>query len=335
MGKRKTAERADGERMSGGADSEEAKAPAGAPRDAAFAVVAIGNFDGVHLGHRKVLEQARAIGEARGLRCVVLTFDPHPRQVLGGHAPPSLTTLADRVELLEACVDEVVVEPFTPAFAAWSPTQFAEDLLVGRLRARAVVVGENFRFGQKRAGDFSVLRALGERLGFEAVAAHVAGDDRGPYSSTRIRRALEEGNVADATHVLGRRYVLTGVVERGDALGRTIGFPTANLGGIGEMLPKHGVYAVFVDVDGQRLPGAMNVGVRPTVGGVSLRVEVHLLDFAGDLYGKKLRVALVERVRDEAKFDGLDALKAQIGRDVDHARRILAAAAAATRSDGP
>lgn len=327
MGKRETAERGNGERMSGGADSEEAQAGAGGARqDAAFAVVAIGNFDGVHLGHRKVLEQARAIAVERGLRCVVLTFDPHPRQVLGGNAPPALTTLEERVRLLQACVDEVVVEPFTQALASWSPERFVEDLLVGRLRARAVVVGENFRFGQKRAGDFTVLRALGEKLGFEAVAAHVAGDAQGPYSSTRVRRALEEGDVADATHVLGRRYVLTGVVERGDALGRTIGFPTANLGGIGEMLPKHGVYAVFVDVDGARLPGVMNVGVRPTVGGLSLRVEVHVLDFTGDLYGKKLRVALVERLRDEQKFDGIDALKAQIARDVARGRSVLASA---------
>lgn len=284
-------------------------------------VIVIGNLDGVHRGHQAVLRQARAIASARGLSTVVLTFDPHPNQVLRGAAPPRLATLERRVELLHRHgADRVVVEPFTPELAAFTPERFARELLFERLSARAVVVGQNFRFGANRAGDLDALRAFGDTLGFEVVAAEVAGDERGPFSSTRVREAIARGDLDEATHILGRRHSLSGVVEGGDRRGRTIGFPTANLGGVVEVLPPFGVYAVFAD----DRPGVMNLGVRPTVDGKSLRVEVHLFDFDADLYRWPMRVHLVKRLRDEKKFSGLEELKAQIEADAAAARTALA-----------
>ncbi|MDF2698375.1 MAG: Riboflavin kinase [Labilithrix sp.] len=282
--------------------------------------VIIGNLDGVHRGHQAVLAQARSIADARGLKTVVLTFDPHPSQVLRGFTPPRLATLERRVELLRRHgADEVLVEPFTTDLAALTPERFVKELLVDRLGAGAVVVGENFRFGAKRAGDLNVLRDLGAKLGFDVTAAAVAGDERGPFSSTRVRDAITGGDLDEATRLLGRRHSISGVVESGDRRGRTIGFPTANLGGVVEVLPPHGVYAVFA---GDR-PAVMNLGVRPTVDGKNLRVEVHLFDFSGDLYGESMRVHLVGRIRDEKKFAGLDELKAQIAADATEARRLL------------
>lgn len=289
-------------------------------------VVVIGNFDGVHLGHQAVLHQARALADARGLRCLVLTFDPHPNEVLGRGTPPRLTTLDARVKLLlEHGAEEVVVEPFTTELASWSPAQFVSDLLVTRLGSRVVVVGQNFRFGHHRAGDFDTLRTLGAAHGVEAVAAEVAGDDEGPFSSTRVRDAIAAGEIERAAKVLGRPHALNGAVEHGDARGRTLGWPTANLGGVEEMLPAYGVYAVRVVRGATAHGGVMNIGVRPTVGGTALRIEAHLFDFDGDLYGEKLRALLVARLRGEQKFAGIDELRAQIVKDAEAARSALRA----------
>lgn len=283
-------------------------------------VVVIGNLDGVHRGHQAVLRQARALADRSGARVLVLTFDPHPAEVLHGKIKPRLCTLARRVELLRAHgADEVIVEPFTKELAALTPAEFAKQLLCDRLHSSAVVIGQNFRFGAQRAGDMSTLRELGASLGFEVVAADIASDEKGPFSSTRVRDAIRAGDLAEAAHVLGRPHSISGVVEHGDARGRTIGFPTANLGQVTEMLPPHGVYAVRAD----GRPGVMNLGVRPTVDGTHLRVEVHLFDFDGDLYDRPMRVDVIERVREERKFAGLDELKAQIARDAETARAIL------------
>ena len=283
--------------------------------------VIIGNLDGVHRGHQAVLRQAKAIAVARGLVTLVLTFDPHPSQLLRGFTPPRLATLERRIELLRHHgADQVIVEAFTPELAALTPDRFARELLVGRLGAKAVVLGENFRFGAKRAGDLAMLRELGGALGFEVAAAEIAGDEHGPFSSTRVRDAIASADLDEATRLLGRRHSISGIVEGGDRRGRTIGFPTANLGGVLEVLPPDGVYAVFA---GER-PGVMNLGVRPTVDGKSRRIEVHLFDFDGDLYGQHMRVHLVSRIRDEKKFAGLDELKAQIAADAASARAMLA-----------
>jgi riboflavin kinase/FMN adenylyltransferase len=180
-------------------------------------------------------------------------------------------------------------------------------------------VGEDFHFGAHRAGDLAALQELGSKLGFEVMAAEVAGDEGGRFSSTRVRDAIANGSLEEAAKLLGRRHSISGVVEGGDRRGRTIGFPTANLGGVIEVLPPSGVYAVFAD----ERPAVMNLGTRPTVDGTSLRIEVHLFDFDGDLYGRPMRVHLVSRIREEKKFAGLDELKAQIGRDTEAARRLL------------
>jgi riboflavin kinase/FMN adenylyltransferase len=302
----------------------------------------------VHRGHQAVLGEAVAQARARGLACCVLTFDPHPGAVVGVGAPPLLATMERRAELMAALgIDRVYVRRFDVAFAAYPPERFARELVAATLRARLVVVGENFRFGARRSGDLGLLRALGQELGFEVRVHAVARDERGPFSSTRAREAVATGALPEATHVLGRPHALSGVVAGGDRRGRTIGFPTANLEQVPELLPPDGVYAVTVTrIDaaaphagtslalGQRadshagtsLPlggGVMNIGVRPTVGGGRRTVEVHVLGFDGDLYGARLRVDLVARLRGEQRFKSLDELKAQIARDVVAARAHL------------
>ncbi len=296
---------------------------------AGFTLVAIGNFDGVHLGHRAVLESARAEAEAKGLSLVVLTFDPHPAEVLGRGRQPVLTPLDRKTELL-ARFDPgltVVVEPFTRELAATTPADFAERLLVQALGAKVVVVGQNFRFGRDREGDLPMLEMLGRKLGFMARAQALAGDDAGAYSSSRIRERIGEGDVRGAAHLLGRPHALSGRVVRGDGRGRKIGVPTANLSAVVEALPAFGVYACVVDrLDadglGTRLgTGVANIGNRPTVD-AGFSVEVHLHDFDADLYGERLRLHLLERVRDEKKFPSVEALVSQIRTDIETARVV-------------
>lgn len=286
----------------------------------------VGNFDGVHRGHQAVLREAVGAARAASLGTSVLTFDPHPAAVVGAGAPPRLTTLERRTELMgELGVDSVFVRTFDVGFAAWLPERFVRELVVGALRARIVVVGQNFRFGAKRAGDLALLRKLGTELGFDVRVHATAADERGPFSSTRAREAIAAGDVTEAAHVLGRPHALSGPVVHGDERGRTIGFPTANLDAA-EMLPADGVYKTLVDEiapDGtaRRLAaGVTNVGVRPTVGGGRRTVETYLLDFDRDLYGALLRVHLIARIRGEQRFGSLDELKAQIARDVAAAR---------------
>jgi riboflavin kinase/FMN adenylyltransferase len=310
----------------------------------------VGNFDGVHRGHAEVLKQAVDEAHARGLVPAVLTFSPHPALVLGRTPPPALSRLAGRARLMEQHgVARLHVCRFDAELASWSPERFAEELLVRELDAAQVVVGADFRFGAKRAGDVALLEALGKQLGFRGESHAVVADAAGAFSSTRVRAAMARGDVAEAALVLGRPPRFAGIVVHGDARGRTLGFPTANLSDIAEMLPAHGVYAVRVD----ELPGGaassadlgrdlvsergarrlatagrgaavMNIGVRPTIGGApELRVEVHVLDADLDLYDKRLAVDVIARVRAEQRFASLDELKEQIGRDRDEARRLL------------
>ena len=295
-------------------------------------LVVIGNFDGVHLGHRAVIEAALSEASERGLCPLVLTFDPHPAEVLGRGARPPLTVLDRKLELIERLGSElkVVVEPFTLALSQFSPEQFARKFVVELMAAKVVIVGENFRFGHRRAGDLPTLVALGQELGFAAHASSLSGDAQGPYSSTRARAALAAGELAAVEAVLGRPHSLSGTVVEGAQRGRTIGVPTANLGGVREALPPYGVYSVLVDrvregVSTVLGTGVANIGLRPTLD-AGFSVEVHLFDFAEDLYGETLRVHLVSRLRDEQKFAGLPELKAQIARDIEHARATLAPA---------
>lgn len=288
-------------------------------------VVAIGNFDGVHAGHRAVLAELFALAAELGAPSCVLTFEPAPTAILAPERhQPRILRVEDRVRLLgEAGVDVVVVEPFSREFAARSARAFAEDLLGRTMRVRGVVVGYDFRFGRGREGTADALRAWLPGVRVAEVGAHVEGGE--PVSSSRIRRLVASGAVEEAAALLGRPHTLVGTVVTGDQRGRTIGFPTANVANEVELLPAPGVYAVRARVDdGPALPGVANIGVRPTFGGTETRVEVHLFDFAGDLYGKRMRVDLVARVREERKFPSLDALVAQIRTDADQARRILA-----------
>jgi riboflavin kinase/FMN adenylyltransferase len=287
-------------------------------------VVALGNFDGVHLGHRAVL--ARAVEEARRLdgRVVAATFWPHPRSVIGRGEPPGLlTTLeARREELLRVGADEVRVIPFDEALSKKSPEAFVADVLVGDLGAAAVVVGENFRFGYKAAGDVGDLVRIMRELGGDAHAVEVHGGEEG-ISSTRIRTLLLKGEVAEAGKLLGRPYAVRGEVVLGDRRGRTIGFPTANVRpDPAVVVPARGVYACVMRVGGDDHAACTNVGVAPTFERGESRIEAHLLDFGGDLYGRIVEVRFLQRIRGERRFSGVEELVEQIGRDVAEARRL-------------
>jgi riboflavin kinase/FMN adenylyltransferase len=294
-------------------------------------LVAIGNFDGVHRGHQAVLAFAARAAAERGLRAKLLTFFPHPATVLGRTPPPLLTTQARKRELCarHAPTVEFVERVFDLDFASQSPADFAESL-VRNDQTKMVVVGKNFRFGKARAGDFAELERLGHALGFEAASEELKGDVSGAWSSTRIRKAIADGALDDATEMLGRCHSVSGRVVRGKELGRTIGFPTANLSDVRELLPPSGIYAVLVDrisPDGRveaLAKGAMSLGTNPTTDATDdMKLEVHLLDTSADLYGSELRVHLVRRLRPEARFDGLDALVKQIALDVEQTRALL------------
>lgn len=281
--------------------------------------VAIGVFDGVHRGHRSVLADARrAAGDAP---LVALTFDPHPLEVVAPErAPLLLGTVDQRVEwLADEGVDVVGVLPFE-RIREWSAEAFVDVVLVRAVRATAVAVGEDFRFGYDRAGDVGTLRRAGA---FAVHAVHLLGEADGPISSSAIRRLLADGEVGLATDLLGRPHTVRGPVVRGDGRGRTVGVPTANVAVHPRVqLPAHGVYAAKVVTD-RRMPAVVNVGVRPTFEGRAVTVEAHVLDADLDLYGRTIDVEFVGRVREERRFDGVDALVAQIHRDIEAARGLL------------
>jgi riboflavin kinase / FMN adenylyltransferase len=289
-------------------------------------VVALGNFDGVHLGHQEVLRRAVEEGRRRRMRVVAATFQPHPRAVLGAGDPPRLLTpMGVRREVLRRYGAEEVVEiPFDLDLSRKSPEEFVRDVLIGEIGASVVVVGQNFRFGHRAIGHVEDLGRLMKEMGGEAVAVEVRGvGEQASISSTRIRSLISEGRVEEAAGLLGRPYVLRGEVVVGDRRGRTIGFPTANVRPDAEaVVPARGVYAGFVVVGAKRCAACTNVGVAPTFGRAESRVEAFLLDFDGDLYGLVVDVGFTRRIRGEKKFSGIDELKAQIQRDVEDARSI-------------
>jgi riboflavin kinase/FMN adenylyltransferase len=300
--------------------------------DARGAVVAAGNFDGVHLGHQAVLGEAKALAKSLGAPFAVLTFEPHPRVVFQPGLPPfRLTPFRAKALVLEGLgVDLLFTLHFDLAFAQKTAEEFVADVLVAGLGAKAVVVGYDFVFGNKRRGTAELLKAEGAKHGFAVkIVAPVSPAGGVVYSSTQIREHLVAGRPREAAALLGRPWEIDGRVDVGDKLGRTIGFPTANIDLADYLRPAPGVYAVRAGIeDGGKTDwhdGAANLGWRPTVGGKDLRLETHLFDFSGDLYGKHLRVALIEWLRPEQRFAGLDALKAQIALDVTQARQILAA----------
>ncbi len=295
--------------------------------------VAIGVFDGLHLGHTDILHAALVRAHAAGGNCVVVSFDPHPDVVLAKSfstvAP--LTPLAEKRRRMAGLgVDEFDVLPFTRELSALSPESFVERYLVERHHPTALVVGENFALGHRRAGDVSYLRRLGATCGFEVVAVPLRVLDGAPISSTRIRESLSRGEVRAAERMLGRRYTLAGTVVRGEAIGRTLGFPTANLRLHEEkFLPGFGIYAGWARIEGEtgNHAAAISIGVRPTYGGQVPTIEAFLLDWRGELVGRSLELELVDWLRPELRFEGPEALRAAIARDVDETRKRLAAPA--------
>ena len=287
--------------------------------------VTIGVFDGVHTGHRHVFELLRTLAVERGLRPVVMTFDPHPLAIVAPQsAPRMLTTLDQRLELFEAMgIELAAVLAFSERIRGLSPSAFVTEILAEGLGAKLVAVGEDFRFGRNRTGNVESLTEMGEGSGFETVIVPLVGGDE-PVSSTRIRRLLGEGDVARAAVLLGRDHELRGTVVRGDGRGSAIGVPTANLElPEGMAVPARGVYAVRAGLDGALYPGVANIGIRPTFGGGSETLEVHLLEGGAEFYGREMVVRFVARVRDERRFDGVDELVAQIRRDIETARALL------------
>jgi riboflavin kinase / FMN adenylyltransferase len=289
-------------------------------------VLALGNFDGVHRGHRKILERVRRIASEHGATPVVMTFDPHPpRIVRPDKAPPLLMTTAQKLEALaDAGVQGTAIVRFTPELSRWDPEMFVRYVLVEWLHVAEVWVGANFLFGHDRAGNFSMLRSLGARYGFKAEKIDPVRYKDFVVSSTRIRRLIGEGRVDEAGALLGHQYSLDGTVMHGDRRGRTLGFATANLCTENELLPPHGVYATTTRIDGVVYSSVTNVGTRPTVdsSGRTL-VETHVLGREVDLYGLVIRVGFVQRLRDERAFESLDLLRSQIAADCERARVLF------------
>ncbi|MFV0523864.1 MAG: bifunctional riboflavin kinase/FAD synthetase [Acidimicrobiales bacterium] len=294
--------------------------------------VTIGVYDGVHLGHQLVIRRTRELATERGLATALITFDPHPATVIRPESAPKLLTgLEHKLELVAAQgIDTTVVVPFDAERAAEPAAEFVDELIVGALKARVVVVGGNFHFGRGREGTTELLAELGEKYGFEVHALDLLEGANGgvqPVSSTAVRRALERSDVTAAAQMLGRPFEIRGPVTEGDRRGRTIGFPTANVAVPRPLaLPADGVYAGwYVRPDGQRWPTAVNVGKRPTFydNAEHSLVEAHLIGFDGDLYGEAARVELLHHLRPEQRFDGIDALAAQLQRDIITALKLL------------
>lgn len=291
------------------------------------ASIALGNFDGVHKGHGEVLGSAVRVAEKRSSPVAAAVFHPHPKSFFVPSAPPSRlqSNAARALSLNKLGAKMLYMLPFDREMSLMSDREFAQQVLCDGLGVRHVSVGENYHFGRDRMGTASSLAQLGKEFGFSVDAVKLAGG-KNRYSSTRIREALRRGDCGTASDILGRMWTIEGRVEFGQQRGRTIGVPTANLS-LGEYLrPRFGVYAAFAKIenDGPLLPGVVNVGTRPTLEGKEERLEIHLFDFTGDLYGRILEVSLLSFIRDEKKFDGLPALQAQIATDIETARKLTA-----------
>jgi riboflavin kinase/FMN adenylyltransferase len=296
------------------------------PKGWAQPVLALGNFDGLHRGHLKIVEEVRRRATERRVTSAILTFDPHPpRIVRPDKAPPLLMTIDQKVTALSAAgIDGVAIVRFTPEISQWEPDQFVQEVLVGWLQVSEVWVGANFLFGRDRKGNFSLLRTLGTRSGFRVEKVDPVRYKEFVVSSTRIRRLLGDGQVDEAGALLGHHYAVDGVVVAGAGRGRREGVPTANLSTDNEIVPPNGVYAVTVTVDGVIHPAVANVGVRPTFETEGARmIEAHLFDYDGDLYGRHVSLAFVKRLRDETAFPDADALRRQIAADCDQARALF------------
>jgi riboflavin kinase/FMN adenylyltransferase len=290
-------------------------------------VLALGNFDGLHRGHLKIIERVRRGAAEHGGTPMAMTFDPHPSRVVRpDKAPPLLMTKEQRLEAFErAGINAVAVVRFTPELSQWEPETFVRTVLVDWLRVSEVWVGANFLFGHDRSGNFSTLRTLGQRYGFRADKIDPVRYKEFVVSSTRVRRLVAEGRMDEAGALLGHQFYVDGRVVPGAHRGRELGFPTANLETSNELLPPNGVYATTVTIDGIVHPSITNVGLRPTFGDTTKTViEAYVLAYEGDLYGRQVRLGFVQRLRDERKFEDVDALRAQIEADRRRAERLFA-----------
>ena len=289
-------------------------------------VLALGNFDGMHRGHLKIIERVRRGAEERGATAVAMTFDPHPSKIVRpDKTPPLLMTHQQKLDALaRAGMHGVAIVRFTPALAQWEPETFVRTVLVEWLHVTEVWVGANFLFGHDRAGNFSTLRSLGARYGFRAEKIDPVRYKDFVVSSTRVRRLITEGRMDEAGALLGHYYTIGGTVVQGQQRGKGLGFPTANLCADNELMPPSGVYATTATLDGASFPSVTNIGTRPTFEeGQEVVIETHVLDFDKDLYGAKLKLGFVQRLRDEKKFESVDALRAQIDADRARARDLF------------
>lgn len=282
-------------------------------------VVTIGTFDGVHVGHRKIIDKLVANANANKLNSTILTFFPHPRMVLQqANELKLLNTLDEKIAILESSgLDQLIIHPFTKEFSRMSAEQYVKEILVDHINAKKVIIGYDHRFGRNRTANIEDLTKFGKKYGFEVEQISAEEVDEVSVSSTKIRKALETGDIATANSYLGYSYMFSGVVSRGRGIGKNLGFATANIH-IEEkykLIPKDGIYVVRTQYDGKLLYGMMSIGFNPTVQGSNRTIEVHLFDFDSDLYGETLRVEILQRLRDEEKFDSIEDLKLQIERD--------------------
>jgi len=281
--------------------------------------ITIGTFDGVHIGHRKILERLINNAKLLELKSTVLTFFPHPRMVLQKDVSIKLlNTIDEKVSILkEIGIDILIVHPFTQEFSRLTATEFVRDILVNDLKTKKIIIGYDHRFGRNRNANINDLIAFGNTLDFEVEEISAQEIDDVSVSSTKIRKALEEGDIKTANSYLGYQYMLTGTVVRGKGLGRKLDFPTANLHIPEEykLIPKNGVYVVSSHIDGNKVYGMMNIGYNPTVEGTSKSIEINFFDFDQDLYDKKIQIDIIDRIRDEHKFDSVEALQAQLKKD--------------------
>lgn len=282
-------------------------------------VVTLGTFDGVHIGHNAILDKICQTSSDENLESVILTFFPHPRLIVSDNCDIKLlNTIEEKSQLLEKKgIQNFIIHPFDKAFSELSPREFVEEVLVKKLNIQKIIIGHDHKFGKNRAADFNDLLAFGKEFGFEVEEISAQQINEVSISSTKVRNALLDGNVTLANEYLGYTYMLNGTVVKGNQLGRTIGFPTANIE-ISEnykLIPKNGVYAVSVSVNHQVFQGMMNIGVKPTLGENQLSIEVNILNFSEDIYNQKIQVNILKRLRDEQKFDSFEDLKSQLHND--------------------
>ncbi|MDY0361684.1 MAG: bifunctional riboflavin kinase/FAD synthetase [Desulforegulaceae bacterium] len=288
-------------------------------------IVTIGNFDGVHKGHQELIKLAITKGKEKNLRTMAVTFDPHPiKCIKPGDHPPIITPLEQKIELLSQFgIDDILVIKFSTEFANLTAVEFTENILVNILKVKGIVVGKDYMFGKNRKGNITLLKEYGKKHGFEVYIPEFVKFSDKRISSTLIRKAVMSGKLDEAKTMLGRFYQIRGTVVHGRNRGNKIGFPTANLELIDELCPKTGVYAVIPEIDEVKYKGVANIGYSPTFGDHKFTVEVHLLDFKEDLYGRKIKVNFIQRLRGEKKFSGIDELSQQISKDVLQAKELV------------